>query len=318
MTRSLPQLASLLALVSSCVANEGRPADAPIGEDRQVAPPVVCKDGGCAEIDAALQDIIDEGGGDDSADEGPIAEPIPDVGGGAVGDSGDPAGEGDFVALPLDMSEFVDDTCFDEGCLEGACDAQGCGDTCNGGLGCGEDEGGSDSGDEGCGESGGDTDDAVQCAAPEDKAPSPGKPPEGAGYTVLDGGACKWLWDGYITKSAGGVCGLRRVQWGPDYVNSDYAKFIAKKCGDKPTVDKLKCISEQIRSWLGPFNKKGFVCRHNAVAFYWVLDALDMEGDAEVEVDKDYKHAWVSIAIDGVRYHIDPMNNCILKIDPKG
>ena len=96
--------------------------------------------------------------------------------------------------------------------------------------------------------------------------------------------------------------------------NEEYAK----KCKDKATaVDKLKCISEQIRAWLGPFNKKGFVCRHNAVAMYWVLDSLGMSGDAEVETDKDYKHAWVSIVIDGVRYHIDPMNNCILSIDPK-
>lgn len=309
---------ALLGQLVGCEIGAGRPADAPIGEDRAVAPPVACKDGGCDAIDAALADIIAEGGEVDD----PIAEPFSDdVGGGVPSESDDGAPSDDeFVAVPLELGDFVDDSCFDEGCLDGVCDELGCNGGCNGGLGCGEESGGSDDG--GCidaGESGesGDLDEDVQCA-PEDKVPGPGIPPEGSGYTQLDGKACKWLYDGYITKSQGGVCGLRRMQWGPDYVNVEYADFIAKKCKDKATaVDKLKCISEQIRAWLGPFNKKGFVCRHNAVAMYWVLDSLGMAGDAEVETDKDYKHAWVSIVIDGVRYHIDPMNNCILSIDPK-
>jgi hypothetical protein len=307
--------AALFAISVGCGQGEGRPADAPIGQDRAVAPPVACMDGGCDEIDAALADIIAEGGGS----EAPVAEPFADddLGGGVPVEDDE-----EFVAVPLELDDFVDDTCFDEGCLEGSCDELGCNGGCNGGLGCGEESGGSEESG-GCGdtdESGGSSesgDAEVQCA-PEDKAPAPGIPPEGSGYTQLDGNACKWLYDGYITKSQGGVCGLRRMQWGPDYVNVEYADFIAKKCKDKPTgLDKLKCISEQIRAWLGPFNKKGFVCRHNAVAFYWVLDSLGMAGDAEVETDKDYKHAWVSIVIDGVRYHIDPMNNCILSIDPK-
>jgi hypothetical protein len=235
-----------------------------------------------------------------------------DAGAGGVA-MGGAAGAGGDDSCPVDGDAGAD-AAYNAAplppCFAGACAAD---DSSSSSGGLGATDSGTDSGSGDCVAGGGDL---ASCGgAPADKVPGPGKPPDGATYTQLDGTACKWLYDNYLSKSIGGVCGLRRWQWAPDGVNEENAKRIAKVCGAKPTpVEKLKCVSAEVRAWLGPFCKQRFVCRHNAVATYWVLQ--EMGYSPEVEVDEDYKHAWTSVEIDGVRYHIDSMNNCVLSINP--
>ena len=152
------------------------------------------------------------------------------------------------------------------------------------------------------------------------KAPKNWKPVPGSGTNQE---SIDWLYSyvWWAWANAVSECGLALRGYCLEYIPSDQRKKIVADCRKESTaMAKALCASRKIHEMFAKENAKNkkdpgdedtHVCRHHAVALWWILDDLGLPSDLQCSLS----HAWVETEIDGKRVILDAYNNYYIMVD---
>ena len=157
------------------------------------------------------------------------------------------------------------------------------------------------------------------------KAPKNWRPVPGSGTTQSD---VNWLYS-YVWWAPANLlseCGLALRGYCLEYIPSDRRKKIVADCRKESTaMAKALCASKKIHRMFLKKNAKNkkdtkknaknkkdtYVCRHHAIALWWILDDLGLPSNLECS----FKHSWIETEIDGKRVIFDAYNNIYIMLD---